>query len=121
MPPRENVKLVGAVGDHGLSVVVPERDLPGGQAGYEGWVVIETFGNALPDLAAATRRSGAESEEQLASDGFGSCARVFRRRYPFSPRGGTSTPTIHRIGMATPRKGLNGSPLPAGRTPASAV
>jgi D-psicose/D-tagatose/L-ribulose 3-epimerase len=25
------------------------------QAGYDGWLVIEAFGRALPDLAAATR------------------------------------------------------------------
>jgi D-psicose/D-tagatose/L-ribulose 3-epimerase len=39
--------------------------------GYDGWVVIEAFGDALPDLAAATKvwRRTFESEEQLARDG----------------------------------------------------
>jgi D-psicose/D-tagatose/L-ribulose 3-epimerase len=38
---------------------------------YEGWVCIEAFGDALPDLAAATKiwRRMFESEEQLARDG----------------------------------------------------
>ena len=38
---------------------------------YDGWVCIEAFGDALPDLAAATRiwRRMFESEEQLARDG----------------------------------------------------
>jgi D-psicose/D-tagatose/L-ribulose 3-epimerase len=39
--------------------------------GYDDWVVIEAFGDTLPDLAAATRiwRRMYESEEQLARDG----------------------------------------------------
>jgi D-psicose/D-tagatose/L-ribulose 3-epimerase len=39
--------------------------------GYDGWIVIEAFGDALPDLAAATKiwRPMFESEEQLARDG----------------------------------------------------
>jgi D-psicose/D-tagatose/L-ribulose 3-epimerase len=38
---------------------------------YDGWIVIEAFGDALPDLAAATKiwRRMFESEEQLARDG----------------------------------------------------
>ena len=39
--------------------------------GYEGWMMIEAFGLALPELAAATKiwRRMYESEEQLARDG----------------------------------------------------
>ncbi len=39
--------------------------------GYDGWIVIEAFGDALPDLAAATKiwRRMFESEEQLACEG----------------------------------------------------
>ncbi len=42
-----------------------------GEIGYEGWVVIEAFGDSLPDLAGATKiwRRMFESEEQLARDG----------------------------------------------------
>ncbi len=38
---------------------------------YDGWIVIEAFGDALPELAAATKiwRRLFESEEQLARDG----------------------------------------------------
>ena len=38
---------------------------------YDGWVVIEAFGDALPELAGATKiwRRMFESEEQLARDG----------------------------------------------------
>jgi len=38
---------------------------------YNGWVVIEAFGDAVPELAAATKiwRRMFESEEQLARDG----------------------------------------------------
>jgi len=41
------------------------------EIGYDGWIVIEAFGDALPDLAAATKiwRRMFESEEQLARDG----------------------------------------------------
>lgn len=41
------------------------------EVGYEGWVVIEAFGDSLPDLAGATKiwRRMFESEEQLARDG----------------------------------------------------
>ncbi|MDP9283525.1 MAG: sugar phosphate isomerase/epimerase [Actinomycetota bacterium] len=41
------------------------------EIGYDGWVVIEAFGDALPDLAAATKiwRRMFSSEEQLARDG----------------------------------------------------
>ena len=42
-----------------------------GEIGYDGWVVIEAFGDSLPDLAAATKvwRRTFSSEEQLARDG----------------------------------------------------
>jgi D-psicose/D-tagatose/L-ribulose 3-epimerase len=38
---------------------------------YDGWVVIEAFGDSLPELAGATKiwRRMFESEEQLARDG----------------------------------------------------
>jgi D-psicose/D-tagatose/L-ribulose 3-epimerase len=41
------------------------------ETGYNGWMVIEAFGLALPELAAATKiwRRMYESEEQLARDG----------------------------------------------------
>ena len=41
------------------------------EIGYDGWIVIEAFGDLLPDLAAATKiwRRMFESEEQLARDG----------------------------------------------------
>ncbi len=41
------------------------------QVGYDGWMMIEAFGLALPELATATKiwRRMFESEEQLASDG----------------------------------------------------
>ena len=40
------------------------------EVGYEGWMVVEAFGLALPDLAAATKiwRRMYESEQQLATD-----------------------------------------------------
>ena len=39
-------------------------------SGYDGWLVVEAFGLALPEIAAATKiwRRMYESEEQLASD-----------------------------------------------------
>jgi D-psicose/D-tagatose/L-ribulose 3-epimerase len=41
------------------------------EIGYDGWVVIEAFGDSLPELAGATKiwRRMFESEEQLARDG----------------------------------------------------
>jgi D-psicose/D-tagatose/L-ribulose 3-epimerase len=41
------------------------------ETGYDGWMVIEAFGLALPELAAATKiwRRMYSSEEQLARDG----------------------------------------------------
>jgi D-psicose/D-tagatose/L-ribulose 3-epimerase len=40
------------------------------EIGYDGWIVVEAFGDAAPDLAAATRvwRRTFTSEEQLARD-----------------------------------------------------
>ena len=51
-----------------------------GEIGFDGWVVIEAFGDALPELAAATKvwRRTFESEEQLARDG----AAFLRGRLP---------------------------------------
>jgi D-psicose/D-tagatose/L-ribulose 3-epimerase len=41
------------------------------EIGYDGWLAIEAFGDALPELAGATKiwRRMFESEEQLARDG----------------------------------------------------
>jgi D-psicose/D-tagatose/L-ribulose 3-epimerase len=41
------------------------------EIGYDGWIVVEAFGDALPELAAATKiwRRMYESEERLARDG----------------------------------------------------
>lgn len=41
------------------------------EIGYDGWIVVEAFGDALPELAAATKiwRRLFESEEQVARDG----------------------------------------------------
>jgi D-psicose/D-tagatose/L-ribulose 3-epimerase len=41
------------------------------EIGYDGWIVVEAFGDALPELAGATKiwRRMFESEEQLARDG----------------------------------------------------
>ena len=41
-------------------------------AGYDGWLTIEAFGRALPDLAAATRiwRDLSESPEAVYRDGY---------------------------------------------------
>ena len=43
------------------------------EAGYDGWLMIEAFGLALPELVAATKiwRRMYDSEEQLARDGWG--------------------------------------------------
>ena len=41
------------------------------EVGYDGWLMIEAFGLALPELAAATKiwRKMYDSEDQLARDG----------------------------------------------------
>ena len=48
------------------------------EIGYDGWVFVEAFGDALPELAGATKiwRKMFHSEEQLARDGA-----KFLRRY----------------------------------------
>jgi D-psicose/D-tagatose/L-ribulose 3-epimerase len=53
--------------------------------GYDGWLTVEAFGNALPNLAAATKiwRQLFDSEEQVAADGFAFMkAEVARRSAP---------------------------------------
>ena len=53
--------------------------------GYDGWLTVESFGNALPNLAAATKiwRPLFESEEQVATGGFAFMrAEVARRSAP---------------------------------------
>ena len=42
-----------------------------GEVGYDGWFIVEAFGQAMPDFAAATKiwRPMFDSEEQLARDG----------------------------------------------------
>lgn len=52
------------------------------RSGYDGWLVIEAFGLALPSLAAATRiwRRMFDSEEQLAQDGLQFMQQQWRQR-----------------------------------------
>jgi D-psicose/D-tagatose/L-ribulose 3-epimerase len=40
--------------------------------GYDGWLTVESFGNGLPNLAAATKiwRPLFDSQDQVASEGF---------------------------------------------------
>jgi D-psicose/D-tagatose/L-ribulose 3-epimerase len=54
------------------------------EIGYDGWVAIEAFGDALPELAGATKiwRRMFESEEQLARDG----ASFVRKGLGLAPR-----------------------------------
>jgi D-psicose/D-tagatose/L-ribulose 3-epimerase len=58
------------------------------EIGYDGWIVIEAFGDALPDLTAATKiwRRMFSSEEQLARDG----AKFIRKKWAAG-----ATPTAH--------------------------
>ncbi len=51
------------------------------ETGYDGWMVIEAFGLALPELAAATKiwRRMYDSEEQLARDGLAFMKKHARR------------------------------------------
>lgn len=53
------------------------------EVGYDGWLMIEAFGLALPELAAATKiwRRMYESEEQLARDGLQFMKSEVRRRW----------------------------------------
>lgn len=52
------------------------------EIGYDGWLVVEAFGLALPELAAATRiwRRMYESEEQLAADALAFMKREVQKR-----------------------------------------
>lgn len=53
------------------------------EIGYDGWLMIEAFGLALPELAAATKiwRRMFESEEQLARDGLAFMKREVAKRW----------------------------------------
>jgi D-psicose/D-tagatose/L-ribulose 3-epimerase len=53
------------------------------EAGYDGWLMIEAFGLALPELAAATKiwRRMYESEMQLAGDGLAFMRGQYARRW----------------------------------------
>jgi D-psicose/D-tagatose/L-ribulose 3-epimerase len=53
------------------------------EVGYDGWLMIEAFGLALPELAAATKiwRRMFESEEQLARDGLAFMKREVAKRW----------------------------------------
>jgi len=53
------------------------------EVGYDGWLMIEAFGLALPELAAATKiwRRMYESEEQLARDGLAFMKQEFGKRW----------------------------------------
>ncbi|MBA2480327.1 MAG: sugar phosphate isomerase/epimerase [Planctomycetes bacterium] len=54
------------------------------RVGYDGWLTIEAFGQALPALAAATKiwRPMFQNEEQLAADGLAFMQREWARRAP---------------------------------------
>ena len=64
----ENDRSTPGAGQHPLGRDVRRRSR---KTGYDGWMVIEAFGLALPELAAATKiwRRMYQSEEQLARDG----------------------------------------------------
>ena len=53
------------------------------EIGYDGWLMIEAFGLALPELAAATKiwRRMYQSEEQLARDGLAFMKQEYARRW----------------------------------------
>ena len=53
------------------------------QAGYDGWMMIEAFGLALPELIAATKiwRRMYQSEDQLARDGLAFMKAEVARRW----------------------------------------
>lgn len=53
------------------------------EVGYDGWLMIEAFGLALPELVAATKiwRRMYESEEQLASDGLAFMKAEYAKRW----------------------------------------
>lgn len=73
------------------------------KVGYDGWLVIEAFGQALPSLAAATKiwRKMFVSEEQLATDGLRFMQREWQRRQG-GGRAGAGGP---KAGSATRTKG----------------
>jgi len=53
------------------------------EVGYDGWLMIEAFGLALPELAAATKiwRRMFESEEQLSRDGLAFMKQEYQKRW----------------------------------------
>ena len=53
------------------------------EIGYDGWLMIEAFGLALPELVAATKiwRRMYESEEQLARDGLAFMKAEYAKRW----------------------------------------
>ena len=53
------------------------------EVGYDGWLMIEAFGLALPELAAATKiwRRMYDSEEQLARDGLAFMKAEYKKRW----------------------------------------
>jgi D-psicose/D-tagatose/L-ribulose 3-epimerase len=53
------------------------------EIGYDGWLTIEAFGMALPELVAATKiwRRMYQSEEQLARDGLAFMKSQFAQRW----------------------------------------
>jgi D-psicose/D-tagatose/L-ribulose 3-epimerase len=53
------------------------------EVGYDGWLMIEAFGLALPELAAATKiwRRMFDSEEQLAKDGLAFMKKEYAKRW----------------------------------------
>jgi len=52
--------------------------------GYDGWLTVESFGDALPNLTAATKiwRPLFDSEEQVATEGFAFMRRMVAQHYP---------------------------------------
>ncbi len=54
------------------------------EVGYDGWLMIEAFGMALPALAAATKiwRRMFKTEEQLASEGLNFMKSEWKKRVP---------------------------------------
>lgn len=65
---------------------------------YDGWLVIEAFGQALPSLAAATKiwRKMFVSEEQLASDGLRFMQREWQKRQGGSGKKGPHKKVPHK-------------------------
>ena len=67
--------------------------VPYSQIGYDGWLMIEAFGLALPALAAATKiwRRMFTTEEQLAADGLAFMKRQWSKRASSCPAREIST------------------------------